>query len=203
MKLFGWIALAAMTVIGHEGTRSGGALDVDVEACTISDPEEWFALNVNVADLTWESLAEYSPDERRIIDRSVDDRVRGRLRRDHLRRMSQDDRFSIEQRATIDRVRGWYGTTRDPDVARTLVEEVSRQFSRDEAWQAFRLLGPATPNAPLEAESSFWCTCRFSYECPEGSLGRRCLKYVCIPRPGCGPMGGQWCRGRCFTLFAS
>ena len=204
MKLVGGITMAELVVFGHGGGWLEREPDGDFEVCATSGPEEWFAQNVNASDLTWEALSEHSPDERLIIDRSVDDDIRQRLRQDHLGRMYQDDRFSVEQREIIGRARDWYGTARDPDLARSLAEEVSGRFSREEAWRAFRSLGPERPNVPSEAEDSSWrCKCRFNHTCPQSGIGKWCVRYVCVPRRDCGWMGRQLCVGLCFNLFST
>jgi hypothetical protein len=158
---------------------------------------------VDPATLTWNRFAAYTPDERVVILRYVSANLRTHLRRAHLQWMAADPRFDAEQQAIIRRVRAFHGegaSVRTPSAVRELEEDVAQSFSREEAWIAFKVLGPAVAPEPAAggADSSWWCNCRSIAECVDpDDLSGRCSNPWCIWNVSCGPGGNFWCLGKC------
>ena len=176
--------------------------------------ERTFDEDVDPATLTYEKFLEYSPAERAVVTRRVDENLRSMLRGEHLARAAQDDRFSSEQKAVIERVRAWREqqvTDQIPLGARDLEAAVSHLFSREEAWLAFRLLGSSdltTASAPpagvvssAAGDQWWWCTCMWMTDCPDFDPDDpdnvRCEAALCVPRLSCGPLDLFWCWGKC------
>ena len=220
----GWLGVSAVTVVGlglwsvPEPPEQHGDLGA---VCAAADPVAWFAENVDPATLTYEKFLEYSPAERAVVTRRVNEKRRSMLRREHLARAARDDRFSREQKAVIERVRAWHErhvTDQAPLAAGDLDAAVSQLFSREEAWLAFRLLGSsdltATSTSPagvvssVEGDQFGWCTCRWITDCaddpddPDLQCEIPPLPWLCIPRPRCGPFDLFWCWGKCRDIIS-
>lgn len=82
-------------------------------ACAAADPVAWFADHVDPATLTYEKFLRYSPAERAVVTRRVNEDLHSMLRREHLARAAQDDRFSSEQKGGDRARRGLARAARD------------------------------------------------------------------------------------------
>lgn len=199
----------AVTLLGgapepRESSRV--AADGSLEVCRPMpvDPASWVVANVDATTLTWDGLANFTPDERRIIEAGVGRSTRARLWREHLSNAANQSRFGPEQRALIERVRGWYKDSGAPVPAEVAIteEEVRRAFEREDIRSVFRLLGPVAqaPDRPTpeQLDEGILCRCLDAPgECPEG---KSCLRVWCFPWPGCGPLNQFWCRGKCYSV---
>ena len=196
MKVRWWAAaVLAITV--------SGAAPASVVDCPGVDPVGWYERNVDPATLTWDRFAAHAPDERAIILRYVGADLRTHLRRAHLLRSAADPRFNADQQAIIRRVRAFYAedaSVRTPSAVRELEEDVARSFNREEAWIAFKVLGPAVApeRTATDTGDSWWCECRSVADCVhDDDLTGRCSNPWCIWKRGCGPARQFWCLRKC------
>ena len=214
----GWLGMISVVVVGLglSGVPETSEQYGDPAGeCAAADPVAWFAENVDATTLTYEKFLEYSPAERVVVTGRVNVKLRSMLRREHLARAAQDDRFSSEQKAVIERVRAWHEqlvTDQVLPAARDLEAAVSHLFSREEAWLAFRLLGSsdlaaasASPAGvvPGAGGEPWWlCNCRWITDCADDP-DSRCDRKICLPLPGCGPFDWFWCLHRCEDVVAN
>lgn len=203
-KVHSWCVLATLVLIGSLSITepTDARTSEPLGACVPPEAAvSWFAKNVDPGTLTWSGLAAFTLSERTIIESRMTHNLRNELRREHLARAAEDDRFSREQKVLIQRVRDWYGdeaSGTSPAAVSAVEEEVSRLFGRTDRWLVFRTLGPTpteyTQPVSDELDRSFFCSCRSLRDC---GTGEYCAGVLCFPWFGCGWRGLLPCTGEC------